>query len=62
MRVRVLKRFVNEFGSYRTGTVINFGQSTAQRMIDEGKAEKFTGKYQPELRRQDKLRIRLGDI
>lgn len=62
MRVQLLKRFTNEFGSYRAGTVINFGQSTAQRMIDQGKAKKFTGKYQADLNKADKLRIRLGDI
>jgi len=47
MRVRLLKRFINEFGDYKIGTVINFGGSTAQKLIDQGIAEKYIGKYPP---------------
>ena len=55
MRIRLLKRWANEFDSYRMGTILNLSNGYAKRLIAEGTAEAYAGSYPPR-GRSEKLR------
>lgn len=47
MRIRALRSFETPHRKYVMGNIVNATNSFAERLISEGKAEKYTGDYPP---------------
>lgn len=47
MRIRLLKSLKTPHAKYGIGTIINYSSGPAEKLISEGKAEKYTGHYPP---------------
>ena len=47
MRVRLLRRHETPHAIYAIGTILNYSKGPAEKLILEGKAEKYSGEYPP---------------
>jgi len=47
MRIRLLKSHSITHVKYAIGTILNYSKGPAERLIIEGKAERYTGAYPP---------------
>lgn len=47
MRIILLKSLITPHAKYYVGTVLNYSDGPAKRLIKEGKALKYTGPYPP---------------
>jgi len=47
MRVRLLKRKETQHAVYAIGTIINYSKGPAEKLIEAGIAQKYTGEYPP---------------
>lgn len=54
MRIRLHRSLTTQHAKYAIGTVINVSKGYAERLISDGKAEKYTGPYPP----VEKLKIK----
>jgi hypothetical protein len=54
MRVRLHRSLITQLAKYAVGTVLNISKGYAERLISEGKAEKYKGPYPP----TEKLKIK----
>ena len=58
MRIRLLRREITDQADYGIGTILNYSKGPAERMISEGRAEKYTGPYPP----KEKMKMNLRDL
>jgi len=47
MRIRLHRRQKTPHADYAIGTILNYSKGPAEKLIGEGKAEKYMGEYPP---------------
>lgn len=62
MRIRLLKSMTTPHAKYSIGTIINYSDGLALKLIEKKEAEKYTGPYPPKLDRKNKMRFKLSNL
>jgi hypothetical protein len=55
MRIRLLRKTSTTHGTYPMGTILNLTNSYCEKLIEQGKAERYMGEYPPKKKMKTQL-------